>query len=163
MSLHSYSRVWLHLVWATLERRPLLTKAAAARLSAYLTRYAGEKGIHMKINFVNPDHVHALVDLPTGLSIEDMMQFFKGGSSHWINQNGLVAGKFGWGCGYGVFSVSHSGLGEVAKYIAGQEEHHVRRSYADELRLFVQRYGLIWREDETVETVSMEKPGPTPR
>jgi hypothetical protein len=51
----------------------------------------------------------------------------------------------------------------VAKYIAGQEEHHVRRSYADELRLFVQRYRLIWREDETVETVSMEKPGPTPR
>jgi hypothetical protein len=35
--------------------------------------------------------------------------------------------------------------------------------YAGELRLFVQRYGLIWREDETVETVSMEKPGPTPR
>jgi len=73
MSLHSYSRVWLHLVWATLERRPLLTKAATARLSAYLTSYAGE------------------------------------------------------------------------------------------LRLFVQRYGLIWREDETVETVSMEKPAPTPR
>ena len=63
----------------------------------------------------------------------------------------------------GVFSVSHSGLGKVAKYIAGQEEHHRRRSYADELRLFVQRYGLIWREDETVETVSMEKPAPTPR
>ncbi len=119
MSLHSYSRVWLHLVWATLERRPLLKKAAAARLSAYLTRYAGEKGIQMKINFVNPDHVHALVDLPTGLSIEEMMQFFNGGSSHWINQNGLVAGKFGWGRGYGGFSVSHSGLGEVAKYIAG--------------------------------------------
>jgi putative transposase len=75
----------------------------------------------------------------------------------------LVAGKFGWGRGYGVFSVSHSGLGEVAKYIAGQEEHHRSRSYADELRLFVQRYGLIWREDETVETVSMEKPAPTPR
>jgi hypothetical protein len=29
--------------------------------------------------------------------------------------------------------------------------------------LFVQRYGLIWREDETVETVFMEKPAPTPR
>ena len=60
MSLHSYSRVWLHLVWATPERRPLLTKAAVARLSTYLTRYAGEKDIHMKIIFVNPDHVHAL-------------------------------------------------------------------------------------------------------
>ena len=74
MSVHSYSRVWLHLVWATLERRPLLNKVAAARLSIHLTRYANEKGIYMKINFANPDHVHALVDLPTGLSIEEVMQ-----------------------------------------------------------------------------------------
>ena len=74
MSLHSYSRVWVHLVWATLERRPLLDKAAAAKLSIHLTRYAHEKDIYMKINFVNPDHVHALVDLPTGLSIEEMMR-----------------------------------------------------------------------------------------
>ena len=60
MSLHSYSRVWVHLVWATLERRPLLTKAAAAKLSTHLTDYAAEKEIYMKINFVNPDPVHAL-------------------------------------------------------------------------------------------------------
>ena len=53
----------------------------------------------MKINFVNPDHVHALVDLPTGLSIEEMMQFLKGGSSHWLNQNRLVDSPFGWGRG----------------------------------------------------------------
>jgi len=145
-----------------LERRPLLTKAAAAKLSAHLTRYAGEKEVYMKINFVNSDHVHALVDLPTGLSIEEMMQFFKGGSSHWINQNALVPGKFGWARGYDVFSVSHSGVGEVAKYIAEQEEHHRKRSYADELRLFVERYGLKWRDDKTVETVDEPKHSPHP-
>ena len=65
MSHHSFSRVWLHLVWATLERRRLLPKPAAARLSSHLYEYSAEKGIYMKINFVNPDHVHALVDLPT--------------------------------------------------------------------------------------------------
>ena len=147
MSLHSYSRVWVHLVWATLERRPLLTKAVAAKLSVHLMRYAEEKNIYMKINFVNPDHVHALVDLPTGLSIEEMMQFLKGGSSHWVNQNGLVTGKFGWGRGYGVFSVSHSGVEEVARYIARQEEHHRKKSFSDELKLLVERYGLKWRDD----------------
>src|SRR5437764_576061 len=160
MSLHSYSRVWVHLVWATLERR---TYSIRPPRSIHLTRYAHEKDIYMKINFVNPDHVHALVDLPTGLSIEEMMQFFKGGSSHWINQNALVPGKFGRGRGYGVFSVSHSGVGEVANYIAEQEEHHRKRSYADELRLFVERYGLKWRDDKTVETVSGVLPAPTPR
>lgn len=148
MSLHSYSRVWLHIVWATLERRPLLDKPAAAKLSAYLHDYAKQKGIYMKINFVNPDHVHALIDLPTNLCIEDMMQLFKGSSSHWINEQNLVAGKFGWGRGYGVFSVSESGVSEVCAYIANQEEHHRKRDFAEELKLFVERYGLEWRKDK---------------
>lgn len=148
MSLHSYSRVWLHIVWATLERRPLLDKPAAAKLSVWLHDYAKQKGIHMKINFVNPDHVHALIDLPTNLCIEDMMQWFKGSSSHWINEQNLVAGKFGWGRGYGVFSVSESGVSEVCAYIAKQEEHHRKRDFAEELKLFVERYGLEWRKDK---------------
>jgi putative transposase len=147
MSLHSYSRVWLHAIWATLERRPLISKSAAPQLSGYLSRYASEKGIYMKINYVNPEHVHALVDLPTHLCIEEAMQFFKGGSSHWINESNLLPGKFGWGRGYGVFSVSHSGVGEVAKYIANQEEHHRRKSFAEEFRLFVERYQLKWHDN----------------
>ena len=73
MSLHSYSRVWLHLIWATLERRPLLSKATAVKISDYLSQYATQKGIYMKINYVNPEHVHALVDLPTHLCLEEMM------------------------------------------------------------------------------------------
>ncbi len=147
MSLHSYSRVWLHLVWGTLQRRPLLTKSAAVELSGYLTQYASEKGIYLKINYVNPEHVHALVDLPTHLCIEETMHLLKGGTSHWINQSNLLPGKFAWGRGYGAFSVSHSGVGEVAKYIATQEEHHRKRSFAEELRQFVERYGLEWHED----------------
>jgi putative transposase len=153
MSLHSYSRVWLHLVWATLERRPLLTKSAAPKISEYLTQYSREKGIYMKINFVNAEHVHALVDLPTGLCIEEMVQLFKGGSSHWINQSDLLSSKFAWGRGYGVFSVSHSGVGEVAKYIAGQEVHHRKRTYSEELQRLVERYGLQWRNEETAKAV----------
>jgi hypothetical protein len=51
MSLHSYSRIWLHLVWATLERRPILTKTAAAKLSKFLHEYASEKGIYMLKQF----------------------------------------------------------------------------------------------------------------
>ena len=81
-----------------------------------------------------------------------MMQLFKGGSSHWINQSDLLAGKFAWGRGYGAFSVSHSGVSEVANYIGGQEEHHRKRSYSEELRIFVERYGLKWHDDKAVET-----------
>ena len=147
MSLHSYSRVWLHLIWATLDRRPLLSKPAAAKLSAHLSGYAHEKGIYMKINYVNPEHVHVLIDLPTKLCIEDAMHLFKGSSSHWLNQGSLVPGKFAWGRGYGAFSVSQSGAAEVAKYIANQELHHKKKSFSEELKQFVKRYDLKWHDD----------------
>jgi len=68
----------------------------------------------MKINYVNPDHVHALIDLPTRLSIEELVQLLKGSSSHWINANDVIKEKFAWGRGYGAFSVSESNVNAVA-------------------------------------------------
>src|SRR5216110_1571201 len=144
MSVHSYSRIWIHLIWGTLDRERLLNKTAAARISRYLTEHAQEKGIYMKINHVNADHAHALVDLSTSLSIEELMQLLKGSSSHWINANDVLPGKFAWGRGYGAFSVSESNVGHVAAYIASQEEHQRVRGFAEELRDFVDRHGLHW-------------------
>jgi len=148
MSVHSYSRCWIHLIWGTLSRERLLNKKAAEGLSQYLVQYAAEQEVYMKINFVNPDHVHALIDLPTRFSIEKVVQLFKGSSSHWVNSNDLVIGKFAWGRGYGAFSVSHSNLDLVARYIADQEEHHRVRTFTEELREFIDRHALHWRDDE---------------
>ncbi|MDQ2976729.1 MAG: transposase [Acidobacteriota bacterium] len=96
----------------------------------------------MKINYVNPEHVHTLIDLPTNKSIEEVVKLLKGSSSHWINENRLLRGRFGWGRGYGAFSVSHSDADRVASYIAGQEKHHRKKSFRSEYQLFVEKYGL---------------------
>lgn len=32
------------------------------------------------------DRTHALIDLPTNLTIEQVIHLFKGSSSHWISQ-----------------------------------------------------------------------------
>jgi putative transposase len=149
VSLHSYSRCWIHLIWGTLNREKLLDKEAAVRVSRYLTEYAETKSFYVKINFVNADHVHVLVDLPTGVSIENMVQLLKGSSSHWINANNVIEGKFAWGRSYGAFSVSESNAGPVAAYIAGQDEHHRVRTFADELKEFIERHGLTWKNEES--------------
>jgi len=137
------------LIWGTLDREKLLNKIAAARVSRYLAEYAEKEGIYMKINYVNADHVHALVDLPTALSIEKAMQLLKGSSSHWVNSKNLITGKFAWGRGYGAFSVSESNLDQVARYIANQEEHHRVRTFAEELREFIERHWLHWKDEES--------------
>jgi len=135
--------------WETLNREKLLNREVAARLSRYLTEYADTKGVYMKVNYVNADHVHTLVDLPTGLSIEELIQLLKGSSSHWVNENNILSRKFAWGRGYGAFSVSESNVAQVATYIAGQEEHHRVRTFADELHEFLERHGLRWRGEKS--------------
>jgi putative transposase len=125
----------------------MLTKPAAAMASKFLDDYSLEKGIYMKINFFNPEHVHALIDLPTSKSIEEVAKLLKGSSSHWINQQHILRGRFSWGRGYGAFSVSHSDVGRVASYIANQEKHHHKKSFGEEFKQFVQKYGLDWHDD----------------
>lgn len=146
MSTHSYSRCWLHLVWTTLDREPMLDMRAGANASRFLSNYSAGKGIYMKINYFNPEHVHALIDLPTNKCLEEVIQLFKGSSSHWINEEKLLRGRFSWGRGYGAFSVSHSDVDRVAAYIAGQKQHHARKSFPDEFELFVRKYGLEWHD-----------------
>ena len=97
MSTHSYSRLWIHLIWETLNREPMLDKRAAAKASSFLTDYSKQKGIYMKINYFNAEHTHALMDLPTRYSIEEVIKLFKGGSSYWINHSRLLKGRFAWG------------------------------------------------------------------
>ncbi|HEX3798137.1 MAG TPA: IS200/IS605 family transposase [Verrucomicrobiae bacterium] len=162
MSHNSYSRCWLHLVWATHARERLLPPGAAVKVSDFLTQYARDKGLYMKINFVNADHVHTLIDLPTNMTIEDAAQLFKGASSHWINSSNLIRGKFAWGKGYGAFSVSQSDVARVAEYISDQAEHHRTKSFAEEYERFVKVYGLVWRGEETVKTVSASRASVVP-
>jgi REP element-mobilizing transposase RayT len=132
-----------------LNRERLLNKEAAAALSRNLIEYADTKGVYMKINYVNADHVHTLIDLPTDLSIEELIQLLKGSSSHWVNANNILAGKFAWGRGYGAFSVSESNVAQVAAYIAAQKEHHRVRTFAEELREFIERHGLRWQDEKS--------------
>lgn len=149
VSVHAFSRCWLHMIWATLDRRQMLGPLARARLAGYFDDYTQGKGLFLRARHANADHVHVLVDLPTNMAIENLCQLLKGSSSHWINEQQLCPGRFAWQRGYGVFSVSHSHVERVVQYIDGQEAHHHRATFEEEHRRFAQAYGLKWRDEHT--------------
>ena len=80
--------------------------------------------------------------------IADFMSAVKSNSSKWINEQHFLKGKFHWQEGYGSFSYAKSQRDIVIKYIMNQEEHHRKRTYAEEYEMFVKRYGLEWRSEQ---------------
>lgn len=148
MSLHSYSKVWIHLIWSTLNKEKVIDKNSAIKISDFISNYCKSKSIYLKTIFINPEHVHALLDLPTNISIEDLAKLLKGSSSHWVNKERIINSKFNWAKGYGVFSVSQSNLDKVVKYIQNQEEHHRLKSFTEEYQEFIEKYGMrFYKED----------------
>ena len=144
MSKHSYTRIWLHLIWGTLNREKFLGAVETRKkVSKYLYTYAKEKEFFMLKNYVNSEHVHCLIDLPTRYSIEELMQLLKGSSSAWINRTDLLTRKFAWGRGYAVFSVSHSNKDKVLHYIANQAEHHRTKTFREEYGAFIKNNNLV--------------------
>lgn len=92
----------------------------------------------MKINYVNSDHVHTVIDLPTNITIEEVLHLYKGSSSNWVNKQ--VKYKFRWGTGYAAFSVSESNIDKVVKYILNQEGHHRKLSFIEEYEEFLEKH-----------------------
>lgn len=124
---HSYSQVWLHAVFATKERKPLIHNAIEEHLYKYLGKQLLELGSYLKIGNGMPDHVHLLFTLNPQKSIADTMKQIKGASSHWVN-NELYTTlgineplHLGWQTGYSAFSVSESQVDKVANYIKNQK------------------------------------------
>ena len=94
MPQHSYSRCWIHLIWPTFKREKVLHGENARDVTKCLMSIAESNGIHTKALHVNPDHVHALIDLPATQSVDGVVKLLKGSSSRWININRLVDGHF---------------------------------------------------------------------
>jgi REP element-mobilizing transposase RayT len=92
------------------------------------------------------DHVHILCNLHRTVTIAQVVEDLKTTSSVRIKEEGPVLRDFHWQNGYGAFSVSQSNVEQVKAYIAGQEEHHRKRSFQEEFRLMLERHGVEFDE-----------------
>ena len=141
--LHSFVRNYLHITWAVKERLNVFQSNSKIQLKDLLIEKSNEmKSSILAIN-VQPEHIHLLVDLPSNLCLSDFVQKIKGSSSHWLNEQRLIQGKFSWQRGYGAFSVSASQLEVVKNYIRNQDEHHRRKTFEEEYNEWKRNYGFF--------------------
>ncbi len=137
-----YVRVWVHLIWSTKDRAPMLVTPLREELFLHIRENAKKKDIYLDtINGV-ADHVHCLVSLKSDQTTAKVTQLIKGESSHWVNEENPGRAKFEWQDEYIALSVSESNVVTVRDYIRNQEEHHRKRTFAEEYNEFMKTYGL---------------------
>lgn len=139
---HSYNKIWIHAIWATKEREPLIVPKIEQQVYDFMRNEFIESGCPVRIINGMPDHVHCLYLLNPQKANSDIIKQVKGSVSHFINEQNLIPDKFAWQTGYAAYSVSESQLESVFQYIKNQKTHHAKRTFPQEYDGFLKKYGF---------------------
>ena len=138
----SYTSILVHYVFATHERRPLISDELQPKLWAYMGGIARANGMKALAIGGMRDHVHLLLSLSATVTVAKAMQLIKAGSSKWMNDQKRTK-WFGWQEKYRAFTIGVSQKEVTIRYILNQAQHHAKKSFDDELKMILKRHGIV--------------------
>ena len=135
----SWVRIWVHIVFSTKNREPLLKDHLRDYVFDHIRQTAKERNIYIKSIDGWEDHCHCLIRLNKDESLNTLVQQIKVESTTWMNKSNLIKG-FEWEDDYLAVSVSESNLEKVIHYIDSQSEHHKFKSFDEEYKDFLEYF-----------------------
>ena len=138
----SLSYLLIHIVFSTKDRAPVLDATVRPALHAYLATVARNVDCECFRAGGVADHVHLAVRLARTVTMAHLIEELKTSSSKWLKTQSPALANFAWQRGYGAFSVGPADLNVLLHYIDTQEEHHRARTFQDEYRAFLKKYGI---------------------
>lgn len=143
---HRFTSLLTHLIFSTKDHVPYLDSELSPECRAYIGGIIGNMGGRRLRIGGTADHVHIFFDMPATLTLSDCVRTIKSNSSKWVHEKWPRRRNFEWQQGYSGFSVGRSGIDGLIQYIDGQAEHHRRESFQDEVRRFLDEYGMQYDE-----------------
>ncbi len=143
---NSYTSLFIHTIFSTHNREPVLISGLRDQLWAYMGGIARENKIKAVSIGGTVDHAHMLISIPAAIPVAKAVQLVKGGSSKWLHENVRSLRKFAWQERYGAFSIGAHQVDEIVKYIARQEEHHRVKSFQEEYLGYLREYNIEYDE-----------------
>ncbi len=143
----SKTQVYVHFVWATHDRLPLVTTDLERRLYRYITEVCERYSCTVFSVGGMPDHVHLLVLMSPKTSVSALMKNVKGSSSRFVSAELTLGEWFDWQDHYGAFSVAPRERERIIAYIENQKRHHAEGT-------------LFPNAEETEEESDVEMPEP---
>ena len=139
---HSYNKIWIHAIYATKDRAPLITLDTEQVIYDHIRDQLIELGCPVKIINGMPEHVHLLFLLNPQKAVSDVLKQIKEDTTHWINEQNLTKEKFAWQKDHAAYSISESQLGKVYNYILNQKQHHKKKTFTQEYESFIKLHGF---------------------
>jgi putative transposase len=90
------------------------------------------------------NHVHLLLRIPPTRPVSESIRDLKANSSRYMSE---TSGHFAWQDGYAAISVSPSQVDALRAYIAGQEQHHAKRTYEQEITALLEKSGITYERE----------------
>ena len=139
-------KVDIHLIFHVKSMGIMLRSDDLERIFAYIGGIIkGIGGLPIEIGGM-PDHLHILTSMPKAMALSDFVRTIKAESSKCIKTIDSCYEQFAWQEGYGAFSVSPSLTNKTVQYIRSQAEHHKKRTFQEEYKLFLDAYDIQYDE-----------------
>ena len=142
----SLTKVYVHLIFSTKHRQPLIDDAIKPALFACLGSICQALECHPIEVGGHDDHVHIICILSPKISLMKLLEEVKKRSSIWMKKQHGYYQNFYWQDGYGAFSVHPTLVEAVARYIRNQAEHHRNKDFKTEYRMFLRKYRVDYDE-----------------
>lgn len=138
----SISQVYLHIVFSTKHRKPMIHQPYELNLHKYITT--------LSLDFESPviaidgyvDHIHMLTRLSQKIALSEYLQKIKSNSSRIMKTLDSSLSNFAWQDGYASMSISQSHVDRVKNYINNQKDHHSKIDYREEMERLLKEHKI---------------------
>lgn len=144
---NTYTQLLTHLVFAVRNRDNLIVESIRDRVEKFITGIIKKDDCKLLAIYCMPDHCHILIGLNPDKSISSLVRNLKSKVSKWINDNGILPGRFYWQEGCGAFSYSKSQLDSVVNYILNQPERHKKKTFREEYIEILKKFKIDYNKE----------------
>jgi putative transposase len=130
-----YTQLYLHLVWSTWDRQPLITQDIQEPLYGAITAKCHDLKCELIAIGGITDHIHLLVRFHTTIPVAQLVKEIMGSSSHLVTHVIKPGMFFKWQGAYGAFTIQKSDVKTVQAYLLNQVHHHNALQLDDDLEI----------------------------
>ena len=123
-----YTELFVHLVWATGGRLPLVTEDLAPLLYGSIDTQCHRLNTASLAVGGTDDHVHLLVRLPPRLGIEPLVEAVKTASHNAFTTRFRPGWHFEWQNTYGAFTLAQAEVPRAMMYVRNQRALHAAQT-----------------------------------